>query len=35
MDVNFDKDSFLTIFEADDLRSKAWKVIKKLEFDMA
>jgi hypothetical protein len=35
MDVNFDKDSFLSIFEADDLRSKAWKVIKKLEFDMA
>lgn len=34
MGVNFDKDMYLTVFEADDLRSKCWKVIKKLMQDM-
>lgn len=34
MEVGFDKDSFLSEFEADDLRSKAWRVIKKLMFDL-
>lgn len=35
MEVGFDKDSFLTAFEADDLRTKTWIVIKKLMFDLA
>lgn len=35
MEVGFDKDSFLSAFEADDLRMKAWTVIKKLSYDLA
>ena len=35
MEVGFDKDSFLSAFEADDLRTKTWIVIKKLMYDLA
>ena len=34
MGVDFDKNIYLSVFEADDLRSKCWKVIKKLMQDM-
>jgi hypothetical protein len=34
MEVGFDKDHFLSVFEADELRSKTWEVIKKLMYDM-
>ena len=34
MGVDFDKNMYLSVFEADDLRSKCWKVIKKLMQDM-
>ena len=35
MNVDFDKTSFLTGYEADNLRAQCWKVIKKLMYDMA
>lgn len=34
MEVGFDKNVFLSVFEADDIRSKTWRVIKKLMYDI-
>ena len=35
MEVGFDKDSYLNFYEADDLRTTLWIVIKKLMYDLA